>query len=156
MPWSARSLSSVCCSARPITCWSSAASRLSGVCSHGCARIYEPDFWRHERLWKVPSDAYLQVFNGTPFKNVIWRLLGVRLGRGVFDDGCYLTERTLVSIGDHAMLNAGSKVQCHSQEDGAFKSGNTIIGADCTLGVGAFVHYGVTLGDGAVLDPDSF
>ena len=30
------------------------------------------------------------------------------------------------------------------------------IGADCTLGVGAFVHYGVTMGDGAVLAPDSF
>jgi hypothetical protein len=54
------------------------------------------------------------------------------------------------------VLNAGSKVQCHSQEDGAFKSGYTVIGADCTLGVGAFVHYGVTLGDGAILDPDSF
>ena len=117
---------------------------------------YDPYFWWHERLWKVPSDKYLHVFNGTPFKNVIWRLLGVRLGRGVFDDGCYLTERTLVSIGDHAVLNAGSKVQCHSQEDGAFKSGRTIIGDDCTLGVGAFVHYGVTMGDGAVLDPDSF
>ena len=121
------------------------------VCSY-----YDPYFWWHERLWKVPSDTYLQVFNGTPFKNVIWRLLGVRLGRGVFDDGCYLTERTLVSVGDHAVLNAGSKVQCHSQEDGAFKSDRTVIGDDCTLGVGAFVHYGVTLGDGAVLDPDSF
>ena len=117
---------------------------------------YEPYFWWHERLWKVPADTYLNVFNGTPFKNLIWRSLGVRLGRGVFDDGCYLTERTLVSIGDHAVLNAGSKVQCHSQEDGAFKSGHTTIGADCTLGVGAFVHYGVTMGDGAVLDPDSF
>jgi non-ribosomal peptide synthetase-like protein len=117
---------------------------------------YEPYFWWHERLWKVPADTYLNVFNGTPYKTLIWRLLGVRLGRGVFDDGCYLTERTLVSIGDHAMLNAGSKVQCHSQEDGAFKSDHTSIGADCTLGVGAFVHYGVTMGDGAVLDPDSF
>ena len=68
---------------------------------------------------------------------MIWRLLGVRLGRGVFDDGCYLTERTLVTIGDHTMLNAGSKVQCHSQEDGAFKSDHTSIGADCTLGVGS-------------------
>ena len=117
---------------------------------------YEPYFWWHERLWKVPADTYLNAFNGTPFKNLIWRSLGVRLGRGVFDDGCYLTERTLVSIGDHAVLNAGSKVQCHSQEDGAFKSDHTSIGSDCTLGVGSFVHYGVTMGDGAVLDPDSF
>ncbi len=117
---------------------------------------YDPYFWWHERLWKVPSDAYLQIFNGTPFKNVIWRLLGVRLGRRVFDDGCYLTERTLVTIGDHVMLNAGSKVQCHSQEDGTFKSDYTTIGNGCTLGVGAFVHYGVTMGHGAMLAADSF
>ena len=54
------------------------------------------------------------------------------------------------------MLNAGSKIQCHSQEDGTFKSDRTAIGAGCTLGVGALVHYGVTMGDGAVLAADSF
>jgi hypothetical protein len=38
---------------------------------------YEPYFWWHERLWKV-TDHYLNNFNGTPFKNLVWRLLGVR------------------------------------------------------------------------------
>jgi non-ribosomal peptide synthetase-like protein len=121
----------------------------------GCS-IYDRSFWRHERFWKVCADGYLQVFNGTPFKNVIWRLLGVRLGRRVFDDGCFLTERTFVTIGNDCTLNAGSVIQCHSQEDGAFKSDRSMIGAGCTLGVGAFVHYGVTMGEGAVLAPDSF
>jgi 2,3-diaminopropionate biosynthesis protein SbnA len=118
--------------------------------------IYDPYFWRHERLWKVPAMEYLHIFDGTPFRNVVWRLLGVRLGRRVFDDGCYLTERTLAAIGDDCVLNTGSKIQCHSQEDGTFKSDRTAIRAGCTLGVGAFVHYGVTMGDGAVLAPDSF
>ncbi|WSI35839.1 phosphopantetheine-binding protein [Streptomyces sp. NBC_01341] len=118
--------------------------------------IYDLRFWRRERFWKVPSEIYLQLFNGTPFKNVMWRLLGVRIGRRVFDDGCHLTERTMVSIGDGSTLNTGSVVQCHSQEDGAFKSDSSAIGAGCTLGVGAFVHYGVTLGAGATLAPDSF
>lgn len=117
--------------------------------------IYDPYFWRHERLWKVP-DTYSAVFSGTPFKNVISRLQGVRMGRRVFDDGCFVTERTLTTIGDDCTLNAGSKIQCHSQEDGTFKSDHTAIGAGCTLGTGAFVHYGVTLGDGAVLAADSF
>ncbi|WGD44688.1 Pls/PosA family non-ribosomal peptide synthetase [Streptomyces cathayae] len=117
--------------------------------------IYDPYFWWHERLWKVP-DEYLNIFNGTPFKNVIWRLLGVRLGSRVFDDGCYLTERMLTTIGDDCTLNAGSKIQCHSQEDGTFKSDRSAIGDGCTLGVGSHVHYGVTMGDGSVLAPDSF
>jgi non-ribosomal peptide synthetase-like protein len=118
--------------------------------------IYDPYFWRHERLWKVPGEAYLHMFDGTPFKNVIWRELGVRIGNRVFDDGCYLTERTLTTIGDDCMLNAGSKIQCHSQEDGTFKSDQTVIGAGCTLGVGAMVHYGVTMADGSALAADSF
>ncbi|CAM5597936.1 Pls/PosA family non-ribosomal peptide synthetase [Streptomyces aurantiogriseus] len=117
--------------------------------------IYDPYFWWHERLWKVP-DEYLNVFNGTPFKNVIWRLLGVRLGSRVFDDGCYLTERMLTTIGSDCTLNAGSKIQCHSQEDGTFKSDRSTIGDGCTLGVGSHVHYGVAMGDGSVLAPDSF
>jgi non-ribosomal peptide synthetase-like protein len=121
---------------------------------HLCS-IYQPYFWWHERLWKVP-DTYLNVFNGTPFKNIIWRLLGVRLGSRVYDDGCYLTERTLTTIGNDATLNVGSKLQCHSQEDGTFKSDRTTIGAGCTLGIGAFVHYGVTMGEGATLAADSF
>jgi non-ribosomal peptide synthetase-like protein len=117
--------------------------------------IYDPYFWWHERLWKVP-DKYLNIFNGTPFKNVVWRLMGVRIGRRVFDDGCYMTERTLSTVGDECTLNVGSKIQCHSQEDGTFKSAHTTLGAGCTLGVATHVHYGVTIGDGAVLAPDSF
>jgi non-ribosomal peptide synthetase-like protein len=118
--------------------------------------IYDPQFWLDERLWKVPALEYLHAFNGTPFKNLIWRLMGVRIGRRVFDDGVHISERTLTTIGDDCVLNMGSKIHCHSQEDGTFKSDRTAIGAGCTIGVGAFVHYGVTMGDGSVLAADSF
>lgn len=117
--------------------------------------IYEPYFWWHERLWKVP-DLYLNLFSGTPMKSLIWRSLGVKTGRRVFDDGCYITERSLASIGDDAVLNFGSKIQCHSQEDGTFKSDRTSIGAGATLHVGAFIHYGVTVGAAAVVSADAF
>ncbi|MER6328284.1 Pls/PosA family non-ribosomal peptide synthetase [Streptomyces sp. NPDC001034] len=117
--------------------------------------IYDRDFWRIERLWKVPSE-WLNIFNGTPFKCLVWRLMGVRVGRRVFDDGCYITDRTLAVIGDECTLNAGSKIQCHSQEDGTFKSDFIRLGAGVTLGVSAHVHYGVTMGEGSVLVSDSF
>jgi non-ribosomal peptide synthetase-like protein len=117
--------------------------------------IYDRAFWLIERLWKVP-DHYLNIYNGTPFKCLVWRMLGVRIGHRVFDDGCYLTDRTLAAIGDECTLNAGSKIQCHSQEDGTYKSDHTTLGTGVTLGVGAHVHYGVTMDDGAVLAPDSF
>ncbi|MEU9882799.1 Pls/PosA family non-ribosomal peptide synthetase [Streptomyces phaeochromogenes] len=117
--------------------------------------IYDPLFWRHERLWKIP-DRHISVYNGTPFKNLVWRVLGVRIGRRVFDDGCSITERTLTAIGSDSTLGAHTKVQPHSQEDGTFKSDHIEIGDGVTLGVGALVHYGASVGDGAVLAADSF
>jgi non-ribosomal peptide synthetase-like protein len=119
--------------------------------------IYDPHFWWHERFWKVPAMGYfLRAFDGTPFKSMLWRLLGVRVGKRLFDDGCGMPERTLVTIGDDVTLNVHSKIQCHSQEDGTFKSDRITIGTGSTLGVGAFVMYGATLGDGAELEPDSY
>ena len=117
--------------------------------------VYDPRFWWHERYWKLLT-PYTGMFNGTPFKNLIWRLVGVRLGKQVFDDGCGIPERTLVAVGDRCTLNSGTVIQCHSMEDDTFKSDHTTIEAGCTFGVGTLVHYGVTMGQGAVLEADSF
>ncbi len=117
--------------------------------------IYDERFWHIERLWKVP-DLHLGVLNGTPYKIWAWRLMGAKFGKRVFDDGAYLTERTLSTVGDDCTLNAGSRLQAHSQEDGTFKSDHVHLGDGVTLGVGSLVHYGVTMGDGAELAADSF
>jgi non-ribosomal peptide synthetase-like protein len=118
--------------------------------------IYDPGFWWVERVWKLHPINFLHLFDGTPFKSVLWRLIGVRFGKRVFDDGTFISEPTLTVIGDECVLNQQSIIQCDSQEDGTYKSGPATIGAGCTIGVGAFVHYGVTLGEGSVLAADSF
>jgi non-ribosomal peptide synthetase-like protein len=118
--------------------------------------IYDPYFWCHERYWKLVAETQPKFYDGTPFKPLVWRLVGVRIGRRVFDDGAVIPERTLVTIGDGCTLNAGTHIQAHSQEDGGFKSDRISIGAGVTLGVGCWVHYGVTMGDGAELDADAF
>jgi len=116
--------------------------------------IYEPYFWWHERFWKLSWQPL--ILDGTPFKNLTWRLLGVRIGKRVFDDGCAIVEKTLVTIGDDCTLNVRSIIQPHSQESGSFKSDRIAIGAGCTLGIASLVHYGATLGDGSTLAADSF
>ncbi|WP_337821061.1 Pls/PosA family non-ribosomal peptide synthetase [Amycolatopsis sp. A1MSW2902] len=119
--------------------------------------IYDRRFWRQERFWKAAAtNAHLRVLDGTPFKGVLWRLLGIKVGKRLFDDGAGIIEKTLVRLGDDVTLNVGSVVQCHSQEDGGFKMDRISIGSGCTVGVGALVHYGVTMGDGSTLAPDSF
>ncbi len=120
------------------------------------ATVYDPAFWRVERYWKLSASPLSALFAGTPMRNGVSRLLGVRIGRKVFDDGCIMTERSLVKIGDEANLNESSIIQAHSLEEGVFKSDYVRIGPGCAIGPGAFIHYGVTMHEKTVLDPDSF
>jgi len=120
------------------------------------ATIYDPVFWRHERHWKLSDSPIMMLFTGTPFKAVILRLVGVKVGARLYDGGSIITERSLVELGDDVTLNEGCVIQAHSLEEGAFKSDYIRIGNGCTLAPAAFVHYAVTMGDGSIADVDCF
>ena len=87
---------------------------------------------------------------------MMFRAMGMKIGRMVFDSSRSITERTLTEVGDYANLNEGCVLQAHSLEEGVFKSDHIRLGKGCSIGPGAFVHYGVTMGDHVVLDADSF
>ena len=121
------------------------------------ATSYDRAFWRVERYWKLSgAGAHTTFFAGTPFRPMVMRLCGARVGRCVYDEGVNVSERTLVEIGDGAVINQGVMLQSHSLEEGCYKSDFIRIGAGATLGVGSFVHYGVTMGERTRLDPDAF
>ncbi len=133
------------------------ASLKFGTLQPRIALLLDPYYWFHERHKLVSLLHNLEdPFAGTPFKNLISRLEGVKVGKMVFDDGFEFNEYTLIEIGDHANLNEGGLIQPHTLEEGVFKSDYVKIGKGCTLGSTANLHYGVTFGDYVVLDPNSF
>jgi non-ribosomal peptide synthetase-like protein len=117
---------------------------------------YDPAYWRVERFWKLSFNWAGGLFFGTPFRSWILRAMGVKVGRMAFDDGCTISEPTLVELGDAVNLNAYSALQGHSLEDGVFKSDMIRVGANVSVGVAALVHYDVALHACAVVDADSF
>ena len=123
--------------------------------AHDCT-IHDQHFWRVERHWKLGETLVKHAFGGTPLRPMLLRLIGLKIGRKVFDDGGMFTEKSLVQVGDNCCINANTSIQGHSLEDGLFKSGNIEIGNGCTIGPAAFVHYGVKMGDNTVLAPDAF
>ena len=118
--------------------------------------MYDPYFLFHERHWKFCGHPLNSLFHGTPFRNLLSRALGVRLGKMVFDDGANLYDKTLLEIGDFSNLNKACILQAHSLEEGLFKSDTVRIGSHCTIAGDAFVHYGVEMGNGSTLGPNAF
>jgi non-ribosomal peptide synthetase-like protein len=120
------------------------------------ASIYDPYFWWHERYWKLDAFRILTMFAGTPFRGMLLRAMGMKVGAKLFDCSLSIHECSLTEVGDYANLNEGCVLQAHSLEEGVFKSDYIRLGNRCSLGPGAFVHYGVSTGDDVVLDADSF
>jgi non-ribosomal peptide synthetase-like protein len=124
--------------------------------------MYDRRFWFHERHWKYcgtplsPASTSVILFKGTPFKNWLTRLGGVKLGRRVFDDGCLFFDKTMLEVGDYANLNEACAFRAHSLEEGMFKADIIKVGNGCTIGAKALVHYGVNVCDNVVIEPDSF
>jgi non-ribosomal peptide synthetase-like protein len=120
------------------------------------ASIYDPYFWWHERYWKMSRGPTLNLFAGTPFRGMLLRAMGMKVGAKLFDCGGSIHERSLTEVGDYANLNEGCVLQAHSLEEGVFKSDYIRLGNRCSVGPGAMVHYSVRTGDDVVLDADSF
>ena len=104
----------------------------------------------HESL-AVP--ALLNLLRGTPMLPWAFRLLGAKVGRGVWMNSTDLTEFDCVSIGDEAELNDHSGPQTHLFEDRVMRIGLVRIGARCTIGTRTTVLYDASVGDGAHLGP---
>jgi non-ribosomal peptide synthetase-like protein len=120
------------------------------------ASIYDQYFWWHERYWKLNAFPILGLFAGTPFRGILLRAMGMKVGSKLFDCSLGIPERSLTEVGDNVNLNEGCVLQAHSLEEGVFKSDYIRLGNRCSIGPGALVHYGVITGDDVVLDADSF
>ena len=104
----------------------------------------------HESL-AVP--ALLDHLRGTPFLPWALRLMGAKIGRGVWLNTTDMTEFDCVTIGAYAELNAHCGPQTHLFEDRVMRVGVVNIGEGATLGTRTIVLYDATVGDYCRLGP---
>jgi non-ribosomal peptide synthetase-like protein len=91
----------------------------------------------------------LGLLMGTPFAAPWLRLMGCRIGRGVYLETTLFSEFDLVAIGDGAALNAAAIIQNHLFEDRVMKASSLTIGAGCTVGPMAVVLYDTEMQPGS-------
>jgi non-ribosomal peptide synthetase-like protein len=121
------------------------------------APMWTPFVWLSEAVTNVYESLavpnLLEHFRGTPLLPWALRLLGARIGRGVYMDTTDLTEFDCVRIGDEAELNGWCGPQTHLFEDRVMKIGPVDIGAQTTIGESSTVLYDAVVGDRVILGP---
>jgi len=106
--------------------------------------------WRNE-LADVFSESLavaglVRMSLGTPLLNLWLRLMGSRIGRGVWCETWWLPEFDLIRLGDGASINRGTVLQTHLFHDRIMRMDTVVLEAGSTLGPNSIVLPGSTLG----------
>jgi non-ribosomal peptide synthetase-like protein len=123
-----------------------------------CARaMWTPFVWISEAVTNLYESLavpnFLDFLRGTPMLPWALRLLGAKIGSGVYLNTADLTEFDCVRIGDEAELNAWCGPQTHLFEDRVMKIGLVEIGTRTTIGPRTTILYDTHVGDGVNLGP---
>jgi non-ribosomal peptide synthetase-like protein len=123
-----------------------------------CARaMWTPFVWISEAVTNLYESLavpnFLDVLRGTPMLPWALRLLGAKIGKGVYLNTTDLTEFDCVRIGDESELNALCGPQTHLFEDRVMKIGMVEIGAQTTIGPRTTILYDTQVGDRVHLGP---
>ena len=111
--------------------------------------------WRNE-LADVFSESLavpglVRMSLGTPMLNWWMRLMGTKVGRGVWCETWWLPEFDLISLGNGVSVNRGTVLQTHLFHDRIMRMDRIQLGADSTLGPNSIVLPGSTIMDGSTV-----
>ena len=132
---------------------------LIGRLRPGSHPLWSSFVWRNELadtfIETVAAPWFARAVSGTPLLNVWLRLLGAKVGRGVWCDSYWLPEADLVTLGDGATVNPGSVVQTHRFHDRLFSMDTVHLKAGATLGPNSVILPAAVLGRSATVGPVS-
>ena len=87
----------------------------------------------------------------TPFANLMFRLLGAKLGKNVQFNSKYVYDATLLEIGDNPVVGGGAIIIGHLVERGKLKLKKVKIGKNVTVGSHCTIMPGCEIGDNAII-----
>ncbi|QHD87541.1 amino acid adenylation domain-containing protein [Gordonia sp. JH63] len=115
--------------------------------------------WRNELsdafVETVAAPWFANAATGTPILNLWLRMLGAKIGRGVWCETYWLPEADLVTLGDGATVQRGCVVQTHLFHDRVMAIDRVTLGAGATLGPHCVALPASGLGDSATVGPAS-
>ncbi len=115
--------------------------------------------WRNELsdafVETVAAPWFANAAAGTPVLNLWLRLLGAKIGKGVWCETYWLPEADLVTLGDGATVSRGCVVQTHLFHDRIMAMDTVVLGPGATLGPHCVALPASEIGAGATVGPAS-
>ncbi|MED6210728.1 hypothetical protein PIB30_066868 [Stylosanthes scabra] len=118
--------------------------------------IYSLDFvkwWALYKTQEISSRVLAVHLRGTTFLKYWFEILGARIGSSVLLDTIDITDPSLVSIGDEAVIAEGVLVQSHEVKNKILSFNPIRIGKYSSVGPYAVIQKGAVIKQGAEVQP---
>lgn len=102
-------------------------------------------------LYLMINFTFIEFVLLTPFANLLYRLLGAKLGKNVQFNSKHVYDASLLEIGDGTVVGGGAILLGHIVERGKLKLKKTKIGKNVTIGSHSTIMPGCEIGDNAVI-----
>lgn len=110
----------------------------------------------HATLTLLPRLSFLDFICATPYLNLYYRLMGMKIGDNVTINTTAIADPSLIELGDGVTLGGSCSLMAHYAQGGFLVIAPVKIGARATIGLRAIVMGGVEVGEKAKVLAGSF
>ena len=109
----------------------------------------------HNGLAYLVRFTFLEMITPSPVALMYFRWMGMKIGRGCQINTSWISDPSLIELGDHVTVGGSVTLVAHYGQGGLLVIAPVKIGNNVTLGIKATVMGGAVLGDGCKLLPHS-
>lgn len=109
----------------------------------------------HNGLTYLVRFTFLEFVTPSPLSNWFYARMGMRIGRGVTINTTWISDPSMIELGDKVTLGGSVTLVAHYGQGGLLVIAPVKIGTNCTIGLKSSIMGGVTIGDNVKILPHS-
>ena len=107
----------------------------------------------HNGLTYMVRYTFLEFVTPTPLNILFYRMMGMKIGRGVVINTTNISDPCLITLGDYVTVGGSATIFAHYGQKGYLIVSPTVIGRATNIGLKASVMGGATIGENVTIKP---
>jgi hypothetical protein len=106
-------------------------------------------WYLHNALTYIVRYTFLDMVTPTPLNTLFFRMMGMKIGKGVVINSTNISDPCLITLGDYVTIGGSATIFAHYGQKGYLVVAPVVIKKGTTIGLKASVMGGVTVGEDA-------
>ena len=103
----------------------------------------------HNALTYIVRYTFLDLITPTPLNTLFYRMMGMKIGKGVVINSTNISDPCLITLGDYVTIGGSATLFAHYGQKGYLVISPVIIKSGATIGLNASIMGGVSIGKDA-------